>query len=177
MIIGLASAAIMLALLDRALRFERISTAQMRAKFELFAIRDDLRRLERTGVLSADRWFSYMDTTLTRSTASIEVITLWHAIGYIIAGDRRHQNVIAQIDYAERVRQDAMKDAPELVEIHARYSRCIRELFKQRHALLWNILGAIGTGVHAVSMFRDKVLKAASGSPENSTLLDYAYHV
>jgi hypothetical protein len=172
MIIAIISCIIMVTLIDRALRLERIATAQMKARFELFALRDELRRLQRHGDVSADRWFSYMDTTLTRATAAIEAVTLWHAIGYMIAS--RSTQILAKIDYAERVRKDAMRAVPELASIHARYDKSLAELLRERHALLWTILGLIGLMFRAAAEFRVRTLKAVSGSPETSTLLDYA---
>jgi hypothetical protein len=169
MAIAVASGIIMLALFDRAVRSERIATAQLAAKFELFTIRDDLRRMERHGSVRADRWFSYMDTTLTRAAASIEGMTIWHAMAYLMVS-----NTMRQIEQAERNRAAAMVDQPLLAEIYSRYASCVSKLLRQRHLLLWRVLGLVARGATAVATWRGKILKALVGSPETSTLLDYA---
>ena len=169
MLIALISGLIMLALLDRALRHERIATAQLVAKFELCAIRDDLRRLERTGEVLPDAWFGYLDTTLTLSAVGIKGLTIWHALAFVTVADMR------KIEEAGRQRELAMKERPALALLQQRYERCLSSLIRHRHALLWRILSLVARVFSAVSKYKILVLKALSGSPETSTLLDYAF--
>src|SRR5216684_2936335 len=168
MLIAFISGLIMLALLDRALRHARIAKAQMVAKFELCAIRDDLRRLERAGEVSPDTWFGYLDTTLTLSAVSINRLTIWHAFAYIAVIDMK------KIDEASRERERAMEDRPALAVLQKRYENCLRSLIRHRHALLWRILSVVARVLTTASKYKGLVLKALSGSPETSTLLDYA---
>ena len=170
MLIMIASCILMIAFLDRALRHDRIAIAQLKAKFELFAIRDDLRRAERTGAVPRGRWFSYMDTTLTRCAASIEELTVWHAFAYLFVID------IPKMRTAERNLAAAMLDLPELAALHRRYAACIANLVRQRHALLWRIIGLVARLFGAAAICRAKVLTALEGSPQTSTLLVYAGH-
>lgn len=169
MLIAFISGLIMLALLDRALRLGRITTAQMVAKFELCAIRDDLRRLERTGEVSPDTWFGYLDTTLTLSAVSITRFTIWHALAYTLVTNMR------KIDEAERERERAMDQRPTLAVLQRRYEDCLRTLIRHRHALLWRTLSGVARVLTVASKCKGLVLKALSGSPETSTLLDYAF--
>lgn len=168
MLIAIASGVIMLAFLDRAMRLERIATAQLKAKFELYAIRDDLRRAERHGVVPGERWFNYMDTTLTKCAASIERLTVWHALAYLRVSD------FPAIQEAERNREAAMKEFPELVALHRRYAECVARLVKERHALLWSIMRVVARLFVTFVVWRAKLLTALQGSPQTSTLLVYA---
>jgi hypothetical protein len=166
MLLILASALILLAMLDRALRHERIVNAQIEARFTFFAIRDDLRRLGRDGVVPQDRWFAYMDTTLTRSTVAVERIHLWNAIAYLRACD------FQAIERAEKKRALAMKKLPALADIHTRYGECVKNLIGERHKLLWQVLDVVGRGIFTVARTRARMLQVTNG-PETSTLLEY----
>jgi hypothetical protein len=166
MLIVLASALILLAMLDRALRHERITNAQIEARFTFFAIRDDLRRLGRDGVLPEDRWFAYMDATLTRSTVAVERIHLWNAIAYLRVCD------FQMVERAEKNRARAMKKLPALADIHSRYGECVRNLIGERHKLLWQVLGVVGRGILTVARTRARMLQVTNGL-ETSALLEY----
>lgn len=168
MLIAIASCVIMLAFLDRALRLERIATAQLKARFELYSIRDDLRQAERHGVVSEGRWFTYMDTTLTKSAASIERFTVWHALAYLRVAD------ISVMLEAERNRAVAMGELPDLAALHRRYAECVARLVRERHALLWRIMRVAAHLFVAFVVWRARVLTALQGSPQTSTLLVYA---
>jgi hypothetical protein len=169
MLIAFISGLIMLALFDRALRHGRIATAQLTAKFELCAIRDDLRRLERKGEVCPDAWFGYLDTTLTLSAVSIKRLTIWHALVYMSVADMR------RIEEASEERERAMGERPTLAVLQKRYENCLRTLIRHRHALLWRILSVVAHVLSAASKYKSQVLKALSGSPETSTLLEYAF--
>ena len=166
MLLVLASSLILLAMLDRALRHERIANAQIEARFGFFAIRDDLRRLGRDGSVPQDRWFAYMDTTLTRSTVAIERIHLWNAIAYMRVCDFR------KIERAEKNRARAMKKLPALADIHSRYGECVKNLIRERHKLLWQVLDVVGRGIFTVARARARMLQVTNG-PETSALLEY----
>jgi hypothetical protein len=168
MLIAIASGVIMLAFLDRAMRLERIATVQLKAKFELYAIRDDLRRAERQRVVPGGRWFSYMDTTLTKAAASIERLTVWHALAYLRVSD------FSMMQEAERNRATAMEEFPELAALHRRYAECVARLVRERHALLWSIMRVVAHLFVAFVVWRARVLTALQGSPQTSTLLVYA---
>lgn len=168
MLIPILSALIMLALLDKALRLERLEFAQLDAKLKFFAIRDDLRRLERRGEVDHDRWFAYMDTTLTRSITAIEILNVWHAFAFMATCDMRKINI------AEQNRSVAMKQRPSLAAIHRAYSDAIDQLIRERHALLWRLLGLLAMLFGTMTRTRRSIINALSGAPETSTLLQYA---
>ncbi len=167
MLLVLACTLILLAMLDRALRQERIGNAQLEARFAFFAIRDDLRRLGRNGVIPQNPWFAYMDTTLTRSTTAVERIHLWNAIAYLRACDYQ------LIEHAEKKRALAMKKLPALADIHSRYGESVRNLIRERHTLLWQVLDIVGRGILKVARARARMLRVTNGL-ETSALLEYA---
>jgi hypothetical protein len=166
MLIVLASSLILLAMLDRALRHERIANAQIEARFTFFAIRDDLRRLGRNGVVPENRWFAYMDTTLTRSTVAVEGIHLWNALAYLLACD------FQAVERAEKNRAQAMKKHPALAAIYSRYGACVNNLVCERHKLLWQLSDVVGRGIFKVASARARMLRVTNGR-ETSALLEY----
>lgn len=163
MLIAIISGIVMLSLFDRAMRLERISLAQMKARFELFEIRDELRRRGRNGQVHENKWFSYMDTTLTRALMSMEFLSIWHAIAFLWVADEK------RIIEAVQIRAQALDEMPALAELYDRYGKCLWKLMRERHALLWKVFGVI----EVVLGWRRKVVTALDAAPETSTLLEY----
>lgn len=168
MLIAIISGIVMLSLLDRAARSDKIALAQMKARFDLFAIRDELRRRGRSGAVEENRWFSYMDTTLTRAIMSVEYLTVWHAVSYLHAIDP------ARFEAADRSRREAMSRNQALAELHERYTQCLWQLMRDRHVLLWRVLGIIAKTLGVLDGRRQKIVQALRTAPETSTLLEYA---
>src|SRR5712672_2966688 len=96
----------------------------MRARFRMFAARDLLRRKLYIGETADDRWFVYMDTTLTKSIEAVEVINIWEAIAIwkqFGEGDEETKR-------ARQALHEELARNPALREVHDSYVDSVWEL-------------------------------------------------
>jgi len=75
--------AIMLALLDKTIRGGRVRLLKLELEFKLFALRDQLRIDAIKEESPYNRWFDYMDTTLTRTIGALGTINPWYVVGFM----------------------------------------------------------------------------------------------
>lgn len=126
------SSLILLALLDLIVRGGRVRLLKLDIKFQLFALRDELRNAAIAGEVPYNNLFDYMDTTLTRTIESLDDVNPWYAVGYLW----HHKN-----DPTFRQAQGKLKEAfrrSENKNIADVYNKYIQELFqflKRRHPL------------------------------------------
>jgi hypothetical protein len=76
MLFVILSSFVTLVLIDRVVRIGNLRLAKDQARYELFALRDELRKAAITGRAPMNRWFDYMDSTLTRSIDKIYQVSL-----------------------------------------------------------------------------------------------------
>src|SRR5262249_44120274 len=75
---------VMLAFLDRATRLAKVDYLKAETRFNLFALRDELRNAAIEGQVQRNNWFDYMDTTLTAAIERLDAFTFlgWLALAF-----------------------------------------------------------------------------------------------
>lgn len=169
MLISLVAIVLFCAWLDGATRGERIKLAKQRARFRMFAARDLLRRKMFEGDIEDDRWFVYMDTTLTKSIEYVEDINIWEAIVLAI----QFRNVDDELETARKALHAKLEKDEALREAHEAFMSAIWELIVERHMTLRLAFGAairVGRFMHVINSTKTFVGETFEAAPHTSTL-------
>ena len=171
MLYFLASMLIMLALLDRAIRVGRLESLMLETRFKLFALRDELRCAAIKGEVPQNRWFEYLDTSITKAIDALPRISVWEALAllYSYAGDK--SVVQAQKELFEAFEEE---ENVGLGEIYGKYLLCIMTLLVQRHKTLkFTVVGTARMMGKMVNL-KDRLAAIFTVAPETSTLLEHS---
>ena len=171
MLYFLISILIMSWLLDKALRQGRTEALLIRVRFKLFALRDELREAVIDGTAPDNRWFEYLDTTITKLIDHLPQITAWEALAFFISY-RRNDSVLR----AQEALFDAMcrDENRKLQDIYSKLVLCIIELLFHRHIGITLLTSLTAHVVGSARTLRNRVAQTFTVAPETSTLLEYA---
>jgi hypothetical protein len=121
----------MLALLDRATRYGRLEILKVQTRFNLFALRDELRSKLIKGEIPNNNWFEYMDTTLTKSIDRLNSFTVWQAAVLAV-----HNEKDASVRKARQNLEEALEkpENKEIAGIYNKYILCLAVFLYHRHS-------------------------------------------
>jgi hypothetical protein len=159
---------VMLYMLDR-LRLESHAIDKMESSYAMFGVRDMLRAQARSGVIRYDDWFTYMDTTISRTIAEIDQVTVWHGLGYMLVYQKDDRVNRARTRLKEHLKKDHA-----LAEIEGAYLHCIRQILKKRHAFFWFCVQRSRSSIGRIARTKKQIVDIFASAPETSTLLKYA---
>lgn len=162
---------IMLALFDKALRRGRFELLFSEARFKLFALRDELRDGVIDGSLPDNKWFEYLDTTITKAIDLLPTITAWEALGLVLRYKNDSAVQHAQLMLIEALGKDENKG---LATIYAKFVMCIAEVLFRRHLGIRFSMTALIQVVGRARGLKKKVAEIVTVAPETSTLNQYA---
>lgn len=162
---------IMLALFDRALRKGRFELLFAETRFKLFALRDELRDGVINGTLPENKWFEYLDTTITKAIDLLPTITAWEALGLVLRYKDDSAVQHAQLTLIEALGEDENKG---LANIYAKFVICIAEFLFRRHLGIRFGMTALVQVVGRARGLKNKVAEIVTVAPETSTLNQYA---
>lgn len=175
MLFLILTVSIMLALLDRSLRTGRLDLLKLRLRFDLFALRDELRAAAITGEAPLNQWFEYLDTTLTKSIDNIESLNLWEAMALLIAHGR---DASIQRAYDRLLAALRQPENRKLAEIHGKLVSVHGQFLASRHrGPMVTIVGLAKLAVSTdrlIDRCRDRIERILASAPETSTLLRYS---
>lgn len=162
----------MLVLLDRSLRLGRLDSLQTETRHALFELRDRLRSDAIAGRIQDDRWFDFLDTTITRTIADLKRRTVWQ-LGVLILvhrDDREIQQAYEQLC--------GTIEQPGNEVVHDRFLAFVETMngfLYQRHRSALGTIAAASRLADSVQRRNASLKEAASrmlvSSPETSTLL------
>lgn len=161
---------ILLSFLDSSARRGQFEVLKLEKSFELFAIRDELRRKLIQGKIPADNWFFYLDTSITKTIEDINKLTIWEAVALIMHYEKNNR-----LSSALDQRAKAMRKNPELAAVFVKYIDCVSSFLRERHGSLIQIVRLLRKAVDGLAgrFSFDKAVRVISSSPETSTLLQY----
>lgn len=162
----------MLVLLDRALRIGRQETLLCETRFKLFALRDELRMAAIEEAIPQNRWFEYLDTTLTKAIDKLPRFTAWEALALYV--NHRHDLSISE---AVRCLDEALEQSENsgLAEFYDKFVLCLVEFLFERHIVTSHTMLAIANVASGVLTIRDRLVRILTAAPETSTLQQYAF--
>lgn len=170
MLYFLASMLIMLALLDRALRIGRLESLRLETRFRLFALRDELRRGGFSGAAPQNKWFEYLDTTITKAIDVLPHINAWEALALLAAYAKDKSVWAAHIELSEALEQP---ENHALSEVYDKYLDCIVDLLAERHRTSGRVLVTTARAVGRMAHLKNRLAEIITIAPETSTLLNY----
>jgi len=162
---------IMLALFDKALRRGRFELLFTDTRFKLFALRDELRDGVINGTLPENRWFEYLDTSITKAIDLLPTIAVWEVFGLVL----RYKND-STVRHAQLTLIDALSEDENqgLSDIYAKFVVCIAELLFQRHLGIRVGMTAVVHVVGRTRGLKKRFAEIVTVAPETSTLNQYA---
>lgn len=170
MLFFLVSMLIMLALLDRALRIGRLESLRLDTRFRLFALRDELRRAAVNGTVPQNRWFVYLDTSITKAIDVLPHISIWTALALIYTHSDDKSILEAQAELREALAQE---ENSQLCLIYVKYLACILTLLRERHRALGYTVFSAAKAIGAMTGLKDRLAAIFTVAPETSTLLEH----
>jgi hypothetical protein len=160
----------MLALIDRALRVGRLEQLMLEARFGFFALRDELRLAAIDGEVPHNRWFDYLDTSITKAIDALPHINAWEALALLYNHSDDESIIRAQQELYEAL---AREENQGLKKIYTNYLICILELLVERHRTLGRVAFNVVRMRGRVVNLKDKLAKIFTVAPETSTLLEH----
>lgn len=170
MLYFLVSMLVMLALLDRALRIERLETLRLETRFSLFKVRDELRLATIEGKAPQNKWFEYLDTSITKAIDLLPHINAWEALALMFTYANDTSVLGAEMELHEALEQPENR---ELDKVYRNYIVCIARLLFKRHRSSARVLLYFARFVGKVSKIKDRMATIVSIAPETSTLLEH----
>jgi hypothetical protein len=162
---------IMLALFDKALRRGRFELLFAETRFKLFALRDELRDGVINGSLPENKWFEYLDTTITKAIDLLPTITAWEALGLVM---RYKDDSAVQHAHLTLMKAFGEHSNQGLANIYAKFVMCIAEFLFRRHVGIKFGMTALVQVLGRARGLKKKVAEMVAVSPETSTLNQYA---
>lgn len=163
MLLMVVAGIVMLAFLDRAMRTGRLDLLKLRFRFDLFALRDELRAAVIAGKVPKDNWFEYLDTTITKAIDHIDGANMYEMFALVVGHLHDREILEAYSKFLVTIQEE--RNA-ELLRIYSKYI-----------ALHVRFLGKRHRAVKKLFLQTDRSLKAVkrvlTSSPERSTLLRY----
>ena len=166
----------MLWLLDRAVRIGRQEGVLLDTRFKLFALRDALRAAGINHDIPQNKWFEYLDTTITKFIDLLPRFTLCETL--ILYFTHRHDPPVI----AARQKLETVMNADEnrrLARFYTALARVLLEFLFRRHIITSTVAMHVAKNWKRLSAIADKVtakmVKTLTASPETSTLMEYAY--
>lgn len=170
MLYFLISMLIMAALFDRATRRGRIELVLLDARFKLFALRDKLRNAAIAGEVPENKWFEYLDTTITKSIDNLSGLTVWE-VGGLFAAYRHDESVLrAQSALFKALAQEENHD---LGLIYGELVYRIGEVLFLRHLCTRYMMYAVVFAASRTQGLKKKFAQIVTVAPETSTLTQY----
>jgi hypothetical protein len=170
MLYFLISMLIMAALFDRATRRGRIDLVLLDTRFKLFALRDKLRNAAIAGEVPENKWFEYLDTTITKSIDMLPGLTVWEVAG-LFAAYRQDESVLrAQTALFQALGQDENK---HLAHIYAELVVRIGEVLFLRHLGTRYLMSGVVFVARRAQGLKKKFAQIVTVAPETSTLTQY----
>jgi hypothetical protein len=160
----------MLALLDRAVRIGRLETLRLEARFKLFALRDGLRRAAIEESVPQNKWFEYLDTSITKAIDMLPHINAWEVLALMYRYSDDESVLDAHIELQDALQQEENQG---LQKIYAEYILCIAWLLVERHRTSGVIALKVAKTVGRAVNLRDSLATIVSIAPETSTLLQH----
>jgi len=166
---------LMSALLDRSLRTGRLDLLKLRLRFDLFALRDELRRAAILGEAPLNQWFEYLDTTITKTIDNIESLNFWE-ISTLMVAHGSDKSILKAYDrlVSELQRQENWK----LAEIYSNFINLNVKFLVRRHrgpVVTFTALAKIVVRAdNLIDRCSDLVRRVLASAPETSTLLRYS---
>ncbi len=169
-----------LLLLFEAIRRHRSKVLVLEYQYQLFALRDELRKNAGEMPGAVKSWlFQYQDSTITKSITLLPGLSLWHIFGLVAAykDDERIDRLgkQLQIEFSKPANQ-------KYKEIEDRLTETIAQFLVSRHFVLFAVsvlsattlyLGLV-TIPNALREAKNRSLQLVVVSPETSTLYRYA---
>lgn len=168
MLYVLASMLIMLTLIDRSLRIGRLETLRLETRFKLFALRDKLRHAAICGDVPYNRWFAYLDTSLTKSIDVLPQISVWEALALVYSYRNNKSLLKAQLELLAALAQEENR---QLAEVYKEYLVCLTTLLVKRHRAAGYTAMALARVVGGVTNLKGRLAAIFTIAPETSTLL------
>lgn len=170
MLYFLIALVILFALCDRASRHSRIELLLLNSRFKLFKIRDELRRNAIRGQLETNKWFDYLDTSLTKTIDQLPKLTIWQAFILFV-----HYKDDEQILNAERELMKALDEEgnEKLSELYSNYLLSVAEFIFTRHRSMRLSFKVLAKATGGLMKLKNEMAKIISAAPETSTLLKY----
>ncbi|HEX7723891.1 MAG TPA: hypothetical protein VF397_17140 [Pyrinomonadaceae bacterium] len=171
MLYVLISILIMAALLDKALRRGRIDLLLLEMRFKFFALRDELRDGVVTGTLPENKWFEYLDTSITKAIDLLPTITAWETVALVL----RYKND-PTVQHAQTTLLAALSEQEnqKLNEVYIKFVLCIVEVLFRRHVGIRYGMKGLAKVVVSTRGFVRTAAKMITVAPETSTLTQYA---
>jgi hypothetical protein len=172
MLYVLISVLIMASLLDRAIRKGRIELLLLEMRFKFFALRDELREGVIDGSLPENKWFEYLDTSITKAIDLLPTITAWEALALVLRYRNDPQVEQAQIALLSAFSEEENQN---LAMIYGKFVAHIVEILIRRHiGIRYGMMGLAKIVVGARG-FKEKAAKIITVAPETSTFRHYAH--
>jgi hypothetical protein len=161
---------IMAALFDRATRRGRIELVLLDARFKLFALRDKLREAAIAGEAPENKWFEYLDTTITKSIDMLPRLTVWEVLGLVVAYREDESVIHAQTTLFQAL---GLEENRKLAEIYGELVVRIGEVLFRRHLATRYMMYAVVFVVRRAQGFKKRAAEIVTVAPETSTLMQY----
>lgn len=171
MLYFLVSMIIMLALLDSVLRRGRVELLLIEIRFKFFALRDELRQGVIEGTLPENKWFEYLDTSITKAIDLLPTITAWEAVALVL---RYRNDPEVQRHQMTLITALSQEENQKLAWIYGKFVGHIVELLLRRHiGIRYGMMGIVRIVARAQG-FKDYAARIVTVAPETSTLNQYA---
>jgi hypothetical protein len=171
MLYALIAIFVMVSLLDKALRRGRVEVLLLEMRFKLFAVRDELREGVINGVIPENKWFEYLDTSITKAIDLLPTITAWEVLGLGWRYKNDPEILQAQVALFEALGKE---ENEKLAETYGKFLGCIVELLFRRHVAIRYGMTGIVLGVKRAQEFKKNSAQIITVAPETSTLIHYA---
>lgn len=133
----------MVAMLDRATRIGRIDLLILRARRELYSLRNQLRWEGINSQVNMNSWvFDYLDTSLTRTAHSLPAFTVYAHLGNMIAS--RSEKTDRQQSYALLRKELARPENKRYRHLQEDYEYCLEHFLSERHKFAVPLLRRVG---------------------------------
>ena len=168
----------LLALLDRTVRAGRVRLAELDFRFGLFEIRDVSRDAAINEEIPYSNLFDYMDTTLTRTLDSVEVINPWMALGYSFIHRNDPGVKAGRREFKKTLQRHENR---KIARVYALYTECMGKFLKARYPISLPLAAMIfalfdweqESDMDSVEEEERKLIPFFSFSPETSTFSEY----
>ncbi|OLD24785.1 MAG: hypothetical protein AUJ04_08700 [Acidobacteria bacterium 13_1_40CM_3_55_6] len=140
-------------------------------RFKLFALRDELREGIIDGAMPENKWFEYLDTSITKMIDLLPTITVWEALALVLRYRNDPEVQQAQVTLFTAFGEE---ENQKLAGIYGKFVGHIIELLFRRHVgIRYGMTGIARTVVNARAL-KKKTAEIITVAPETSTLTHYA---
>jgi hypothetical protein len=170
MLYFLISLVVLVGFLDRSARKSRIDLLMTETRFRLFAIRDELRLAVMEEEIANDKWFDYLDTSLTKMVDLLPKLSLWQLV-VLMVHYRNDQRMMRGNEELMEFVQD--KDNKRFSELFGKYLLVVGEFLFRRHRVIsLFFVGALRTAKR-VTTAKEEAAAIVATAPETSTFFNY----